>query len=83
MPRQTISDRVGRGELRPLATGVYTTDLTSTLEAVVAQYWHIIVGRILPDAVITDRSALTGGKVGDYLYLAHDRRVRARLPGRS
>ena len=82
LPRQTISDRVRRGELRPLATGVYTTDMVSTLEAMVAQYWHIIVGRLFPNAVITDRSALTGGKVGDYLYLAHDRRARElKLPG--
>ncbi len=82
LPRQTISDRVRRGQLRPVTTGVYTTDLASSLEAIVAQYWHIIVGRLLPDAVITDRSAITGGKVGNYLYLAHDRRAReVQLPG--
>lgn len=82
LPRQTISDRVRRGELRPITTGVYTTDLLSTAEAIVAQYWHIIVGKILPEAVITDRSALTGGKVGGYLYVAHNRRAREiDLPG--
>jgi Fic/DOC family protein len=82
LPRQTISDRVRRGELRALTTGVYTTDMASTSETIVARYWHIIVGRLFPDAVITDRSALTGGKVGDYLYLAHNRRTReVELPG--
>jgi hypothetical protein len=82
MPRQTISDKVRRGDLRPIATGVYSTDLVSTSEALVAQYWHLIVGRLFPNAVITDRSALTGGKVGGYLYLAHDRRARQlNLPG--
>ena len=34
---------VQRGQLRPLATGVYTADLTSTPEAIVAQDRHIIV----------------------------------------
>ncbi len=72
LPRQTISDRVRRGELRRLATGVHTTDTTSSLESIVAQEWHIIVGHLVPHAVITDRSAISGGKVDGYLYLAHD-----------
>jgi hypothetical protein len=39
-PSQTISDTVRRGDLRPLARGIYTTDTTSTPEAIVARHWH-------------------------------------------
>jgi Fic/DOC family len=81
-PRQTLSDRVRRGELRALAAGVYSTDLEGSAERIVAQNWLVIAGRIYPGAVITDRSALTGGKVGGYVYLARDGREReVVLPG--
>lgn len=82
MPSQTISDRVRRGTLRQLARGIYTTDTSSSAEAVVARHWHTIVGHEFPEAVVTDRSALTGGKVDGFLYLAHDARHRElALPG--
>lgn len=82
VPSQTLSDTVRRGDLRPLARGIYTTDITSRPEAVVARHWHTIVGHAFPDAVITDRSALTGGKVDGYLYLSRDGRPRElALPG--
>jgi hypothetical protein len=82
MPSQTISDMVRRGDLRPLARGIYTTDTASSPEAVVARHWHTIVGHEFPSAVITDRSALTGGKVDGYLYLSRDARPRElALPG--
>jgi hypothetical protein len=81
-PAATISDRVRRGELVRLATGVYTSDVTSDPAAVAAREWHDIAGRMFPGAVITDRSALTGGPVGGVLYLAHDGRARSvDLPG--
>jgi fido (protein-threonine AMPylation protein) len=82
MPSQTISDMARRGEVRPLARGIYTTDMTSRPEVVVAKHWHTIVGHQFPDAVITDRSALTGGRVDGYLYLSRDGRPRElSLPG--
>ncbi len=82
MPSQTTSDTVRRGDLRPLARGIYTTDTTSSPEAVVARHWHTIVGHEFPNAVITDRSALTGGKVDGYLYLSrHGRPRELALPG--
>ncbi len=82
MPSQTISDMVRRGDLRPLARGIYTTDTARSPEAVVARHWHTIVGHEFPDAVITDRSALAGGKVDGYLYLSRDSRPRElALPG--
>lgn len=82
MPSQTISDRVRRGDLHPLARGIYTTDTARSSEAVVARHWHTIVGHEFPDAVITDRSVFTGGKVDGYLYLSRDGRPRElALPG--
>lgn len=82
VPPATLSDRIGRGELARLATGVYTSDVTSDPEAVTAREWHRIVGRMFPDAVITDRSALIGGPVDGVLYLARDGRTReTELPG--
>ena len=82
LPPATISGRVKRGDLRRIATGVYTTDLKSPLDAVVRKHAFAIAGRLYPNAVITDRSAPTGGVAGGYLYLAHPARRRETvLPG--
>lgn len=82
VPAATISSRVRRGELVRLAVGVYTSDVTAGPAAVVAREWHTIVGGMLPRAVITDRSAVTGGPVDGVLYLAREGRDReVELPG--
>ncbi|HEX6450231.1 MAG TPA: Fic family protein [Trebonia sp.] len=82
LPAATLSDRVRRGELARLATGVYTTDVTADPANVVSREWHTIAGHMFPDAVISDRSAVTGGPVDGVLYLVHDGRVRQiSLPG--
>jgi Fic/DOC family protein len=82
LPAATISDRVRRGELARLATGVYTTDVTADSVDVVAREWYTIAGHIFPDAVISDRSAVTGGPVDGVLYLVHEGRARQfSLPG--
>jgi hypothetical protein len=82
LPAATISDRVRRGQLARLGTGVYTSDVTSDPAAVVGREWHAIFGRLFPRAVITDRSAITGGPVEGVLYLAYDGRGReTELPG--
>jgi hypothetical protein len=84
VPAATLSDRVRRGELARIATGVYTSDVTTDPAAVVAREWYNIAGRMFPDAVITDRSAVTGGSVDGVLYLAHVGRARrVDLPGLS
>lgn len=82
MPAATITARVHRGELARLAPGVYTTDTTSALVTVAAREWPRIAGRLFPGAVITDRSAVTGGPADGVLYLARDGRAReVDLPG--
>ena len=81
-PSSTLLDRERRGELRRLATGVYTTDVTAVPADVVRREWHTIVGHLYAGAVITDRSGVTGGPVDGYLYLAHSARPReTELPG--
>jgi hypothetical protein len=40
VPAATISDRVRRGQLVRLATGVYTTDVTSDRAVVVQREWY-------------------------------------------
>lgn len=81
-PSSTLLDRERRGELRRLATGVYTTDVTAVPADVVRREWHTIVGHLYAGAVITDRSGVTGGPVDGYLYLAHSARSReTELPG--
>lgn len=40
VPAATISGRVRRGQLVRLATGVYTTDVTSDPATVVIREWH-------------------------------------------
>jgi hypothetical protein len=82
LPAATISDRVRRGQLVRLATGIYTSDVMSDPAVVVRREWHTIAGRMFARAVITDRSAVTGGPVDGLLYLAHEGRGReAELPG--
>ena len=66
LPAATISVRARRGELARLAAGVYTTDVTADSADVVAREWHTIAGHMFPDAVISDRSAVTGGPVDGY-----------------
>ena len=81
-PAATLSRRVARGELRRLASGVYTSDVSADPAAVVKREWPTIVGGMLPGAVITDRSAPTGGPADGVLYLAHNARDRElTLPG--
>jgi hypothetical protein len=81
-PRSTVSSRLARGELARLTAGVYTTSVEQRLEDVVRGAWPEILGRLVPDGVVTDRSARAGGPVEGVLYLSHPRRPRdVTLPG--
>lgn len=82
MPEATLLRAVRRGDLVRLAQGVYTSDTSTDPAVVVKREWHRIVGHLYPGAVITDRSALTGGPVDSTLYLSHPGRERSiELPG--
>lgn len=81
-PASTISSRAARGDLVRLAPGVYTSDTQRTPQDAVRAGMYEIAGRLVPRAVVTDRSARTGGAVDDVLYLARDGRARdLTLPG--
>ena len=83
VPRSTASDAVARGELRRLARGLYTRNLTDPPEQVIRRNLYDVVASLYPAAVISDRSARLGGRpTGDgSLFLVHDRAADAVLPG--
>lgn len=45
------------GKVRKLAPGIYTSNLTSTLESIVLRKWPEIVGHLVPGSVVSHRSA--------------------------
>lgn len=81
--RDTLSRAVSRGRIRRLAPRLYSADLISDpAKIVVASRWFIL-GRLLPGAVIVDRSAAENGGVdgGCIFMVAHGDRRSIRLPG--
>lgn len=81
LPASTISSMVARGALTRVASGVYVQAGHDSAKAVRANY-SLIAGRLVPGAVITDKSAPTGSPVENVLYLARDGRARdVKLPG--
>ena len=61
---------VKEGRLIRLARGVYISSRQDP-SVIVMRYWRAIVGYLLPGAIITDRSAVTGGLTDGVLFLAH------------
>lgn len=80
---QTLGRAVAEGCIRRLAPRLYTADLISDPAQIVAENLWYILGRMLPGAVIVDRSAAEDGKVVDgTLYVATEgRRTPLTLPG--
>ena len=48
------------GQLRKLFAGIYTSNLHSSPEAIVQRHWRAIAGHLLPNGVISHRSAFDG-----------------------
>ena len=81
--RDTLSRAVANGRIRRLAPRLYTADLLNDpAEIVVGNRWRIL-GRMLPGAVIADRSAAENGSVnaGLLFVVAAGNRKVIRLPG--
>ena len=82
-PRSTISDAVARGEIRRLARGVYTRNLTDPLDVVVSRNLFDAVAAVRPGAAIADRSVRLGARPAPdgSLFLVHERTTEVELPG--
>ena len=81
--RATLSRAVSDGRIRRIAPRLYSADLESTAdEIVLANRWPIL-GRLLPGALVADRSAAEDGRVtGGRLFVVSDTaRKSIRLPG--
>jgi hypothetical protein len=81
--RSTVSDALARGELRRLARGLYTRNLTDPVEQVIRRNLYDAVAALYPSAVIADRSARLGARPAEdgSLFLVHDRASEVQLPG--
>jgi len=73
---------VGQGRLRKLHTGVYTSNLTSPMDAIVLRHWASIVSHLLPKGVLSHRSGYDAKPVNGRLYVTRGKRRRTlALPG--
>ena len=70
------------GRLRKLYAGVYTSNLDSPPESIVLRNWHLIVGQLLPDGVISHRSAFDARPYEGHLIITRGKTRRdLKLPG--
>jgi fido (protein-threonine AMPylation protein) len=77
-----INYAVGQGRLRAIARGLYTSNLSQPLEAVVRRNPWRIAARYFPGAVIADRTALEFRPADDdSVFLVAPRARTVRLPG--
>ena len=75
--RAKLSRAATAGRLRRIARGIYTEDLDSPAEEVVARHRWTIVAHLIPDAIIVDRSAASGGAPAHgNLFVASTQRAR-------
>ena len=83
--RSTVYAAARRGELRQLAPGLFTTDLITPADELVTSRLLAIVSALYPGAVITDRSARTGGRPAEdgSLFIVHERTCTPRCGARS
>lgn len=73
--------RVEDGLIMPLARGVWTDAVGADPEALVAEKWREIVAKLLPGAVISERSGFVMRPVEGELFVSHPRATPVRLPG--
>lgn len=77
----TRARRVRAGEIKPVVRGLWTDEVTRDLEDIVRDSWATIVGKMLPGAVITDRSGFAMHPVDGMLFVSHPREAPLVLPG--
>ena len=79
----TLSRAVKDGRVRRLARGLYSADLRADPAELVARNRWAIVARLVPDALIADRSAAEGGMpaAGVLTVVSKERKEDLALPG--
>lgn len=79
----TLSRAVKDGRIRRLVRGVFTADLHAAPADLVARDRWVVVARLVPDALIADRSAAEGGmpSAGVLTVVSDERREDLALPG--
>ena len=81
--RQAVYEGVRRGQLRQIASRLYTPNHRDDPSRIVRRHWLEVASRFFPGAVVSDRSAADPGLIVDgSLFLVHDRPERDLvLPG--
>jgi hypothetical protein len=80
--RARLARQAKAGKLRRLHEGVYTDDLTSPPEAIIRRELLALVALLVPDGVVSHRSALEAGPTATgKLFLTGPYRRRLALPG--
>lgn len=79
--RQQASRGVKTGKLIRLATNLFSDEVRRPPEAIVRENWATILGKSMPNAVITDRSAFVGTPENGLLFVDHPRGRDLELPG--
>ena len=79
----TLSRAVNGGRIRRLVPGIFTADLGADPAELVARNRWAIVARLVPDALIADRSAAEGGvpRTGVLTVVSNERSDDLVLPG--
>ena len=77
-----VSAAVERGQLRKLASRLYTRNLTEDPVRLVRRNWYYLVSAYYPDALIADRTALESQPSQDgSVFLISDKKRDTELPG--
>jgi hypothetical protein len=71
-----------QGRLRRLYSGIYTSNTASSQEEIVLRHWQAIVGHLLPNSVLSYRSAFDGRPNNGSVVLTRGKTRRSiKLPG--
>lgn len=77
-----VSRAMRQGQLRKLASRLYTKNLTDAPEVIVRRHLWQIVGSLAPGALIADRTAIENAPAKDgSVFLVADRKREIALPG--
>ena len=77
-----VSEAVERGQLRRLASRLYTRNLTEDPARLVRRNWYYLIPAYYPDALIADRTALENQPATDgSVFLISQKKRETELPG--